>query len=109
MELIVIAFFLIAFPAGFIHLNSKAKNIFAYMESNHKSLWVKLGSPKRIPVIMAGTKEPAFTFLFEGGYQEVSDSELITMCEGINKAFKAFAVILAILFVGLLIVGAASI
>ncbi|MCH8499625.1 MAG: hypothetical protein LAT63_14205 [Marinobacter sp.] len=109
MELILIIFLLITFPAGIAYLNSKAKSIFAYMEDNHKSLWVKLGSPKRIPGIMEGTKDPAFPFLFEGGYEEISDKELILMCRGINKASKVFAVLFVTLIVGLLLVGAANI
>ena len=109
MKLILIILIIVIFPVGIFHLNGKAKNIFAYMENNHKSLWLKLGSPKRIPSILEGTKEPAFVFLFEGGYEEVSDNELILMCRGINKASKVFSVLLAALIVGLLLVGVASI
>ncbi|KEI72238.1 hypothetical protein [Endozoicomonas elysicola] len=102
------ALFLTLLTISIIYLTRKAKELFAYMEIHHHTLWVRMGSPSRLPGMVAGTKEPAFIFLFEGGYRDISDRQLRAMCRSINRSSKAFAALHSIIFTVLITVAATN-
>lgn len=109
MVFMIIFILVILIPIGIFHMNTKSVELFKYLDVHHHSLWVQLGSPMRVPGITNGSKEPAFTFVFEQGYERCNDQEVSVMCSNINKAAKSYAAGIFLTFMAAIIYGAASI
>jgi hypothetical protein len=62
-----------------------------------------------VPGISNGSKEPAFIFIFEQGYEQCEDPTVTQMCVNIVKSAKSYAISLVLIFILLLVYGAASI
>jgi hypothetical protein len=109
MEILAIILLLVLMPVSIIHLNNKSVQLFKYLKNEHYALWVKLGSPKRVPGIANGSKQPAFIFIFEQGYEQCEDPTVTQMCTNIVKSAKFYAISLAVIFILVLIYGTTSI
>lgn len=99
MEVMFIFLILLLIPVGIFHLNAKATELFRALEENHYEVWVRLGSPKRLPGIVNGAKEPAYSFIFEKEYEDLNDKNISKMCHSIDVTSKVFVLVFMASFI----------
>ncbi len=106
----VLVFFL-GIPAIGIHLirlNRQAVEVFLYMKNKHRIIWVKLGSPDRLPGYSNGTEESAFSYLMNRKYDNVEDVELSEICNNLRQGYYITIYGILAIFSTLFVVGIAS-
>ncbi|KEI71265.1 hypothetical protein [Endozoicomonas elysicola] len=99
MDVMLIFLTLLLMPVGIFHLNAEAAELFRVMEESHYGVWVSLGSPKRLLGIVNGAKEPAFSFVYEKGYESLDDSKISKLCHSIDITSKVFVLVFAVSFI----------